>query len=313
MAQENVRLARETNKLILQTLSKEGGIYLPTIGSLTFESVEKGGEQVNTITLSDKVQHQSLVEIIEERGKCSDKQAKLLYDKWLAEIKRSNGYYLVSIGEIVNGRFIVERSLFNRLNPKSLRATSTTTTPPPTPKPSAPSAKRSMMPALWIGVVGLAVAMVVAVVVLRGVDVGDLIAPKEVAEEVVTAEAREVVEIEIETEEVAVEAEQIEVIEPREIVGDPYAAFNAAYAASRNPKPYRVVCGNFRSKRNAGKMILDIESQTTLKGATPRVYVRDNGQYMVTLFEGNSFGECSQYIKGGVLELYSGSWVYSDK
>ncbi len=123
MNSTNSRLASETNKLITQTLSKEGGIYLPSIGSLSFATITEEGEAINTILLSKEERHKSLIKIIEERGNCSNEQATMLYEKWVEEIKQEDGSYnLTSLGAIKGGEFIVEESLFNRLNVNSKRA-----------------------------------------------------------------------------------------------------------------------------------------------------------------------------------------------
>ncbi|MFI3304990.1 MAG: cell envelope integrity protein TolA [Rikenellaceae bacterium] len=414
MKNANSRLAIETNKLITQTLSREGGVYLPTIGSLSFATLVEDGDTINTIVLNKEERHKSLVKIIEERGNCSSEQAAMLYEKWVEEISEEDGSYnLTTLGVIANGAFVVEPSLYNRLNINSKKriaereaekkaereaekiakeaetkekrsaeskpvakpaATKPAAAKPKAPKqappkqtPSKQKSTKAAKPAIAKAAdddsknpAGIALWGFVSVVIIAGIISifiyeGDFFSstaassdkitpasetaielttntPESKVESTTTIEATESVESTM--EDVVAAGPTIEAVEEESVdlalkntpktmpemggrpippikSNDPVERLQATLTESTTPMTYRVVCGIFRSQRNAGRMILDIECKLGER-AIPRVYLRDN-KYMVTIFEADNFRECSQYISTVAIKHYESTWVYNSK
>ncbi len=61
-------------------------------------------------------------------------------------------------------------------------------------------------------------------------------------------------------------------------------------------KRYFVVYGVYSSKLNAGRMVVDIMERTQGMGVACGAYLRNGSNYMITVFESDSFKACNEFI-----------------
>lgn len=305
MKQNNIRLIEEVAKLIVNILIKDGGVYLPSIGSLTLSSEEAG----STVTYSAEESHGSIVEVIMKRGNCSQEKAQKIYDKWLSLVKEESGDVSIrGVGKIEGGLFTISSSLATRLNPKVEKRSS-----------RRRGAKRSGGDNTKIIMGGAAAAIVAAVVVLISLMNGTQTVEIEPQPQVAVAVEQSVV---VEPEPVVAVAEEVIVEEPKEKLNnitskaryvkdtEAEAILKARLLQSNDgAERFRVVCGVVLSPANAGRLILDVEARTDL---TPRVYERSGG-YMVTLYESDGFRPCFDFIQSTASKLYDYTWIYDEK
>ncbi|MFR9588804.1 MAG: hypothetical protein SNF86_05290, partial [Rikenellaceae bacterium] len=62
-------------------------------------------------------------------------------------------------------------------------------------------------------------------------------------------------------------------------------------------KRYFVVYGVYSSKLNAGRMVVDIMERTQGMGVACGAHLRNGSNYMVTVFESDSFRACNEFIE----------------
>lgn len=307
-------------KLILNLLTKDGGVYLPTVGSLTLGSAEDGKR---VVTYSDAEGGTSIVEVIASRGNCSAEKAQKIYDKWLLEVR----------GE--DGTVDIVADLEARLNPKPKSKPKSTKKekkkaekPEPKVEVEKPQPKIATQPdsntrLIWsLGAVSIVVAIVTIIALGSSNEVE--VTPLAPAVERVAESVEEKIEVEQTIETEAIEAEVVAVaMEPK--VGkvnnitssarfvnddDARAVLKERLISSDDaPLRFRVVCGVMLSQSNAGRLILDIEQRTDLSA---RVYERSGG-YMVTIFESEGFRPCYNFIEETASKLYDYTWIYDEK
>ncbi len=313
MDQNNVRLNDEMTKLITSMLSKRKGLYLPSIGSLSLTA--------EGITLSAEKSHRSILVEIAERGKCSKGQAESLYNKWLEEVRVKNVVKIEGIGTIKEGAFTIDPALSERLNAEPKRVEPKRVEPKksePKTEPSTPNPKKS---AITWGIVAFVLVLCIGAILVTTMESGEeTAAVEETIAEVI--ETEEVTEEEV-TEEMAIVPTPGPIKLDRNKLKSKARYITATKAIeifeeemsreAEDAAQYRVVCGVLSTKTNAGRLLLDTKLRTEgIEGATPHIYPRDEG-YMVTLFEGSSFGECVGFIKGEAAALYDNCWVYNEK
>ncbi len=337
MDQSNVRLIEEMAKLVASQLTSDGGITLPSVGTLsftTFSTEPKGkrakkskSESIQTIILSpESDEYASLTTIIAERGGCSEEQATTLYNRWLDSVRDEEGLIIDGVGAIVNNEFAVDESLFKLLNPKvSIEKQLTKAMNEKIEQieeeiEATPTKSRSRAPIYW-GLAALALIVTLFVNFISDINQD----PKAVE---VTLEpiAESSVEIEI-----APEVEPEPIVTPptpeRELITklrskarfataqESLEAFDRSFVETidgAGSKRYRVVCGVLNSRVNAGRLLMDAEYRTAGNALfTPRIYPRGEG-YMVTLYEGDSFRSCAEFIGQQASTLYDSCWVYND-
>ncbi len=327
MDQNINQLVEEMTKLFTSQLTKDEGVSLPNIGTLSFSLVD--GESGSDVDATDKIQtialsplsedYPLLTTVIAEQGGCTEEQALSLYNKWLDAIREGDKISIRGVGEIVGDRFEIEVSLYNRLNPNA----------PLSPPPAAPrrarrvvsdrsSGEKSRTP-IYVALVVMALLATIFVIYItrdNSTPVAEipLDAPQTQVEEAI--ESPQVVEQEQVVEQKPIsDARQLSKLRSKARYAPAEQALSAlqlSLADEGESKRYRVVCGVLRSRINAGRLLLDAGYRSAGDDLyTPRVYPRGEG-YMVTLFEADSFGACVEFIETRASKLYDSCWVYND-
>ncbi len=125
MKQQNNRMVAEVNKIIGNTLVKDGGLYLPSIGSLSVTTTPPtmgGVKGVATapkrvVKFSPEERQRSLVTTISERGGCTLQQANQIYNRWIETVSSGDRVEIEGVGVIAEGGFTQSPDLNVRLNP----------------------------------------------------------------------------------------------------------------------------------------------------------------------------------------------------
>ncbi len=329
MGQNIGKMVTELNKLITNELLINGGIYLPKVGSLSVETMERSPKRTVNYNEGEREGLVSLVSVIALKTKCSVEQATKLYDKWHEAVQKMRQVEIEGIGTLRAGRFEVSEVIVAKLNP----ATALPTTQKTEAKAEPISEKRCKVDMRYIAVL---VAIGVGVLMLfygesnepESVSIVELTPATPIVE--VSVEEEEV----IEAEETIAEPEVIEVLEPEtdqhiksergELMS--YKARTAsnsqavkifeetlAESQERAETKYKVVYGVYNSKANAGRAILDaIEKNRDTTRSTYGVTLR-NGKYMVTLFESDHFYTSVSFMKRNDEHFENALWVYDPK
>ncbi|MFI3269083.1 MAG: hypothetical protein SNG14_02865 [Rikenellaceae bacterium] len=125
MKQQNSRMVAEVNKIIGNALVKDGGLYLPSIGSLSVTTTppSMGGVKgvatapKRVVKFSVEERQRSLVTTISERGGCTLQQANQIYNRWVGMVSSGERVEIEGVGVIAEGGFTQSPDLNVRLNP----------------------------------------------------------------------------------------------------------------------------------------------------------------------------------------------------
>ncbi len=280
------------NKIVANALIKNQAIFLPSLGSLSVETLaSKLNSSTSQITppkyvvkFSSEQRGVSLIDIIEDVAGVTTPQAGTIYSEWLDSVVTPQGANIEGVGAIVNKNFNIATPLDSALNPEQHRII---------------KLKRRRGGWIWI-----AASIVVCVVVGLGANYGVqgyLSKPKpkveRVAEVVVEPIEQEPTPEElIETDTTAlVESPdttlRLECTTPPEVV--------------ENPR-YRVVCGVFSTPENAQK------GAENAHQTNPKIIadVRPFGdKFMVSIYSCEDAASAKAFIEENSAE-YPDLWIY---
>lgn len=320
MKQDNLRLGEELGKLINNTLSKEGGVYLPQIGTLAIEAEsEEEGAQRQVKFYAEKSMR-SLISVIKDSGNFNKEQATQIYEKWIKGVVGEETITIVGVGVLAKGEFTATPELLEKINAveeEAEVAEEAIAEAPAPPEVKAESAapqrkygykKRSEKRSegkkspitMWI-----IIALVLAVVIVAMLIIGSATKRQPTVEEVATEQV-------CTQEEVAPEPtpEPTPAPAPKVRPTTPLARFEVAFTDNSSKHRYHVVCGVFRSKKYAGSLILDLEKR--YEDIECVVYPREYG-YMVSVFESNDFYQCNRYLRNIQKEHTDDAWILDVK
>lgn len=304
-------MVTELNKLVSNTLIKNGGITLSSVGSLrVVASSPKAGSQERTIRVVEFAPGdgmRTLESVISEMGHCTEAQAQVVYSKWLDEVRTSDGVKIDGVGQLCGERFTVDEKLNLRLNP------------------TVEVKRKRGNRAVWVAV---AVAAVVAVVAGGAYlfQTSDEVQQDLVAEEVITPAAMPPASADIDSEMmISPEQEEAGVAEAKErerlaeeavkkaeaervaalksesksakkshniggLLGD---ALSAAEGVS--DRPFRVICGVFTTEHYANKTISEVQSKLG-KSYQCTAYV-EGDKYFLSLYDTSTQREALDFAK----------------
>ncbi len=346
MGQNIDKMVIELNKLITNELLMSGGIYLPKVGSLSVETMERSPKRTVNYREGEIDGLISLVSVIALKTKCSVEQATKLYDKWYEAVQKMRQVEIEGIGTIRAGRFEVSEVILGKLNPANVVSTSQTETqtkpitPKQTPQTELPKRERKggakYIAVLIVVAIGVGVSMYIKGgddtptknIEPQSVPMVELTPATPIIEEVSETEAAKsetkIIEIEEAVEpqtEPQTEPDQHLKSERGELMS--YKARTASNSQAieifektltesqeRPETKYKVVYGVYSSKANAGRAIIDaIEKNRDTVSSTYGVTLR-NGKYMVTLFESDHFYTSVSFMKRNDEYFENALWVY---
>ncbi len=316
MNKNNQKLVNEINKLILNILSQEGRVNLPKIGTLSIES----NKAKRVVAFSTTEHRPTVVDTISRQGKCTDKQAMGLYEKWLKEVQVGGKTNIAGVGTIENNKFAISSYLERRLNPNTGKKEAA--------KEEAKESKNGGIK-IWIISAVVIVAAFVAVIVVGmqsveepkfNIDANEMVSTLEEDNLIAEQPVADIVEVAEPQAEPQVEP-QAELPKPQKIQtkvkfipdSECVTYLNEVLSRSVEPKRYRVVSGIHHYKSNAGRMAIDIDNRSQTDDVVARAYRYNDKNYMVTLYESDHFYNCKSFIRNCSALYYDNLWIYDTK
>lgn len=301
----------EVNKIIGNALIKDGGLYLPEIGSLSVTTTtpslagakSKCSAPKRTIVFSAEERHRSLVLMISEIGNCTEGQAAMIYEKWRKTSATDLGVEIDGVGAIAEEVFTPSAAIIAKLNPVTPKSE--------TVKSKSSSSQNNTSKGVIAAIVAVAAAVVIGLSIL--------LSPKD-------QPVAESPKSEIAAVEVAPEAAPAPVVTPEpEAASEPTPAptakpaaapqsaediFTAAFAAGKanSALRYKVIYGAFSTTENAARAVKIAERRAN---NTIKCTIYNHGKsYIVSLYDTNDAADAQRFI-GEHKALYKESlWIH---
>lgn len=315
MKQKNSRMIAEVNKIIGNTLIKDGGVYLPNIGSLSVvtthpsmgEATNSSAAPTRTVSLIDEERHHPLTTIISERGNCTPNQATIIYKKWVEAVSDKSQIKIEGVGTIIDGLFTSSDSLLQQLNPVVAKPKER---PCVNPKKVDKSDKQNKSKgsetknrriALVAWLLLVAVVAVAAVVILNNKNGSQsavtvpIVSPKTEVANPTTEPVIEPIETESVTEDTPESVEKDVVVSTtKEMTADEILQAGLQAGTANRELHYKVIYGAFSNSQNVAKAIA--QATKAMDGKVSCTVYRHGKSYIVSLFDAQSFNEANEFI-----------------
>ncbi len=343
MKQHSSRMIVEVNKLISNALIKDGGVYLPGVGSLSVvttpltmnSSSKEMSAPTREITISKEEKHRSLIVVITERGNCTPQQATQIYNKWYDVVVKEDNTTIEGVGKISGTLFTTDSALKEKLNPIA-QAT------PQKVKKKGAVKKQKKRGGTILTLLLIAVAAAVALFILPKsndtsytteatpteqsaqpieVEVIEDVTTEEAATEEVV-EISEDVEIEVEVATKVEESESVESVQEQkqseptsqatyESTSDKTLEAALAAGVSNIDKPYNVIYGAYSVAENAEKA-MSLAEQEFNEPIECTAY-RYGSTVIISIYSAPSEAEAKQFVRENRTKFKEPLWVYKKK
>ncbi|MFI3264682.1 MAG: hypothetical protein SNG38_05905 [Rikenellaceae bacterium] len=286
------RMANEVNKLIGTTLLSGNSVYIPKIGSL-YTTEDK---ETKSVCFTPEEQGKSVIELVQERARCTEEQASDIYDRWKTEVTQEDTITINGVAKISAGSAVVSDRFLEKLNAKPVekpkKEEKTKKKKVDKPKKVKPIKEKKPMNKKGI----IVIASLVAVIFIGYLTINSI-----------SKSNAEKARIEMIAKEKAAEQKRAaDSVSRAQIEAKRIAEAEAKAAANKVPPRFRVVYGVYDLRSNVDVAIASINKR---HGAGSAHEYPFGARTMVTIFESESRQECQKFLMENY-DTYTNSWIY---